>query len=423
MSIVEALKGIWLDVSQNMPTTRSKVKGMTMYARVLGSEVAGIVSMVPYACKSWWLYRRGSDGRVQVSKNCRYGSKERNILDVYMPMRGKLGGSNAGDTVVLFVHGGVWATGSKWHYAPLATRLAQEGIVTCVMEYSLYPSCHADTMVGEVSQALDWVLDVYGSSQEGNGDTAPYLGEKKRNVVLVGHSAGAHLCAMALLERSRSHDSVDEQASTINSKVRMPDCFVGIAGVYDIAQHFEYEKSRNVHHLSTMKRAMGGEDMFPLHSPTVVLKRSLSTSRKSFRRRPRSIDTRGSRVLHGERIPRRAGLESDQSMLMEKTCDHWHASTLRLEAIQRLPRTYLMASCADITVPWTESSEFHLMLTACGMEQSKLLLYHGVGHGNFVVDWTPQGKQPECSTNGVEEFSNPLPEFAQDMLQIIQDTH
>lgn len=49
--------------------------------------------------------------------------------------------------VVLFVHGGVWATGSKWHYAQMATRLAQSGIVTCVMEYSLFPVASSDTMV------------------------------------------------------------------------------------------------------------------------------------------------------------------------------------------------------------------------------------------------------------------------------------
>lgn len=29
--------------------------------------------------------------------------------------------------VVLFCHGGVWASGATWHYAPLATRLAQVG--------------------------------------------------------------------------------------------------------------------------------------------------------------------------------------------------------------------------------------------------------------------------------------------------------
>ena len=57
--------------------------------------------------------------------------------------------------------------GEKWHYAPMATRLAQEGILTCVLHYSLYPQASAQDMVTEVSSALSWTLDnipKYGGS-------------------------------------------------------------------------------------------------------------------------------------------------------------------------------------------------------------------------------------------------------------------
>ena len=33
--------------------------------------------------------------------------------------------------------------GEKWHYSPLATRLAQSGIVACVVSYTLYPQASA----------------------------------------------------------------------------------------------------------------------------------------------------------------------------------------------------------------------------------------------------------------------------------------
>lgn len=86
---------------------------------------------------------------------CRYGARPRNILDVYLPpsvqSRGAAlqqaaddgdpasraadaGSSGEGAPVVLFCHGGVWASGAKWHYAPLATRLAQAGVITAVMQ-------------------------------------------------------------------------------------------------------------------------------------------------------------------------------------------------------------------------------------------------------------------------------------------------
>ena len=66
-------------------------------------------------------------------------------------------------------------------------------------------------------------------------------------ISLVGHSAGAHLGAMALLHRvasaGRQLNSHNDQQSV---KFRMPASFIGIAGVYDISQHFDYERRRGV---------------------------------------------------------------------------------------------------------------------------------------------------------------------------------
>ena len=398
MSIVEALKGIAADVSQ-MPTTAEKMRGIARYARVLGSEVAGIVSMAPYACSSWWLYNRVKGGHVkgvEVSANCRYGNRARNVMDVYAPTTMK----TEAKEVLLFVHGGVWASGAKWHYAPLATRLAQEGILTCIMEYSLYPSCEVNTMVEEVSTALDWVMD------------APNLPGNNSKVVLGGHSAGAHLCALALIERSKYKDKV------------MPDCFIGMAGVYHIARHYEYEQQRNVHHLSTMKRAIGGTEKFPMHSPTLLLQNStiwnLSDARGTSllmedgtHQAARSTNSR----YRGDTIPR-------QKHILERMDQEWSSSlnlsnseseslfSLDPSDVLRLPETYVMASCNDHTVPWIQSSDFHHALRASGMKHSHLLLYDDLGHGDFVVDWRPKTTSPK--TWDLQS------DFAHDLLSIIQ---
>jgi hypothetical protein len=47
-----------------------------------------------------------------------------------------------------------------------------------------------------------------------------------------------------------------------------------MAGVYDIAKHYEYEAGRGVQYLSTMERAMGGRAGFPAASPTAILARA-----------------------------------------------------------------------------------------------------------------------------------------------------
>lgn len=114
-----------------------------------------------------------ADVCIQLRPDVRYGPAPRNTMDIYSPpklVRGTPGPlwPNSGDAddwqpqhayaadapvpralapVVLFVHGGVWATGSKWHYTPMAARLCQAGCVVCVLEYSLYPAAAADCMV------------------------------------------------------------------------------------------------------------------------------------------------------------------------------------------------------------------------------------------------------------------------------------
>ena len=90
--------------------------------------------------------------------------------------------------VVFFCHGGIWATGERWHFAPLATRLAQSGIVVVVISYTLYPEALATQMACEVLEALLWTL----------GNVQRFLGDPNR-VSVVGHSAGGHLGALAVM--------------------------------------------------------------------------------------------------------------------------------------------------------------------------------------------------------------------------------
>ncbi len=63
----------------------------------------------------------------------------------------------------------VCVTGERWHYAPMAKRLAQAGIMTAVIGYTLYPQANTHQMAEEVSQALTWVQDnasQYGGSPQ-----------------------------------------------------------------------------------------------------------------------------------------------------------------------------------------------------------------------------------------------------------------
>ena len=55
----------------------------------------------------------------------------------------------------------------------------------------------------------------------------------------------------------------------------------------------------------------------------------------------------------------------------------------------RFPPTFLIAGCADVTVPWFESAEFHWALHDADVP-SRVLLYLKENHVGFVLDWRPK---------------------------------
>ena len=444
MSVSEALKGAIADI-RRMPSHKEKLRGVFKYFKVLGQEVLGIVAMVPYAARSYLLYANSLQewkaddnvrSHVSIRRDVRYGKNNRNHMDIYVPGTDESGSGDEAKSkfpIALFCHGGVWASGSKWHYAPLACLLAQCGVITAVMEYSLYPDAKTDTMVGEVSEALDWVLDSCGTKFDGD----------ETNVTLIGHSAGAHLCCLALLKRTK------------DASRKMPRQFVGMAGVYNIERHFEYERQRGVEHLSTMERAVGGKENFFINSPSAILRAYMLKKNMIFKELVSHVEEMDDTAkFHGDEIPNRAGLmDFVHSMSYSKdnndSNDDKYASARRMMSesekrfhdsfdmqymetwdnsqgeqgnnICMLPSMYLMASSSDMTVPWYESTEFHRMLQCSGMKRSRLLLYNRVGHGDFVVDWYPafdSNGTLSCSqtSQGLEQ----LPPFASDLLRILK---
>ena len=63
-------------------------------------------------------------------------------------------------------------------------------MVTCVATYTLFPQALCRQMWTEVSDAITWTLDNVGG-----------FGGSPDRVTLVGRSAGAQICSMALLHR------------------------------------------------------------------------------------------------------------------------------------------------------------------------------------------------------------------------------
>ncbi|RUS79896.1 hypothetical protein EGW08_012334 [Elysia chlorotica] len=92
--------------------------------------------------------------------------------------------------VVVFVYGGAWNSGDKSMYGLLCSNIVKcTNTVAVCPNYSTYPKGYVDDMVQDIVDCICWVIEnihVYG------GD--------KDKIILMGHSSGAHLAAMSILE-------------------------------------------------------------------------------------------------------------------------------------------------------------------------------------------------------------------------------
>lgn len=181
-------------------------------------------------------------------------------------------------------------------------------------------------------------------------------------VSLVGHSAGAQLCMMALLQRAQTTHKLSQQQmqqSSISPPV-MPKQFVAITGVYDIAKHYVYERERGVHELSTMKRAMGGFEHFAAMSPAVILGQALQQQRQqqeaALKQPPPNV---------GQQHEERQGKQQQQLQPEPPACGFYSSFQLSGEAIaHRIGRQIMLHAPAMLSSSVQMQSKLRLVPSA-----------------------------------------------------------
>jgi len=111
-----------------------------------------------------------------------YGSSPDQVYDVWPAQ-----GVSAPAPLVMFVHGGGWTNGSKDSASGPYTSsyYPAEGYVYASINYRLVPSVTVEDEASDVAAALKSLLD-----------RATELGIDPSRVVIMGHSAGAHLVAL-----------------------------------------------------------------------------------------------------------------------------------------------------------------------------------------------------------------------------------
>ncbi len=107
-----------------------------------------------------------------------YGAGPRQRLDVFSDSVTKA-------PVLVFIHGGYWRALSKEDHSFIAPSFTSEGAVVVIPGYELCPAVSMERIPLQLAEAVAWVWR----------HIADYGGDPNQ-IILAGHSAGAHLAAL-----------------------------------------------------------------------------------------------------------------------------------------------------------------------------------------------------------------------------------
>ena len=161
--------------------------------------------------------------------------------------------------------------------------------------------------------------------------------------------------------------------------IRIPAGFLGLAGVYNIGEHFKYEVRRGVGAISCMRPAMGGEEEFDSMSPSLLFESLLTLPGVSF---------------IGDSHP-------DPS------------AQIQVRGLDFMPRCLFLVSNKDITVPPDTSFAFNSMLQTLACE-SRVVQHEELSHEDFVLWYRGWGNLKSHLGPYLEDIMNfVLQEFPQ----------
>lgn len=125
-------------------------------------------------------------------RDIHYGVHPRSTLDLF-PVE-------QAHKTIIFIHGGYWQWCEKSDFSFIVPHVFAQSVQCILLEYDLAPQSKIADIVAQVHQALDFIAEQEWITDE---------------VVLVGHSAGAHLGALVV-----SHPLISEM--------------VLLSGIYDL---------------------------------------------------------------------------------------------------------------------------------------------------------------------------------------------
>lgn len=251
---------------------------------------------------------------------------------------------------------GAWGSGSPNQYRLVAKPFLDRGMAVAVVGYRLYPNADVS------AQVLDLEL---AATQLSNRYPDLCLGSSELGVTAIGHSSGAHILGMMLLERLRRRMESSRWGFNLqaNKQTMRIDSVVGISGMYDIARHFQFEVSNQLENLSPMMPACGGRHQFDRHSPALEVSRYLSLCTQEEVRR---IDS-------------------------------------------KFPNLALVHGLEDGSVPTDSSQRAAQQLRSAGITKCEEFYHAGIGHTESIFELMFGGHIKDTVLDWIEEKSRQRP--------------
>lgn len=150
---------------------------------------------------------------VRVQKDVPYGGARQQQMDIYLPPQ-------VAGPIIVMVHGGAWRWGDKGADRVVTNKVARwvtRGVVLVSINTRLLPQADPLAQAEDVAQALTKIQEM-----------APHWGADAQRLVLMGHSAGAHLVALLSanpghLRRWLTTVSLDSAAMDVTAIMQRPD--------------------------------------------------------------------------------------------------------------------------------------------------------------------------------------------------------
>jgi|GEM_PF-527763 len=220
---------------------------MSIYFIELAGMLLGGISLVLLALlifnPLFLMNAAARSNMVTIYKDLIYGTKNENQkpkharhnLDLYTP-KGSCESKdscepsdNQSKPIIVFVYGGAWDTGHKDDYKFAAMAFAKLGNITAVPNYRLYPDAKFPHFIEDVAMAIAALpahLSALGISAL---DSSALDSSKPLEVILIGHSAGAHTVAMLNTQPKYLNEALEAS----NTQIAIKAC-IGMAGPYDL---------------------------------------------------------------------------------------------------------------------------------------------------------------------------------------------